>query len=120
MKLAQCLLLKDAIFDLDERVRYVGFLDNRLGMMVSELRNKEESHPGETQLMQDLTFFKGAMASWGIYFGKVRYSVVSHDRFKILMLPVEGGLIIATTEASLPVEFAETLLSAVTKQLGKV
>lgn len=89
-------------------------------MVISELRKKEESHPGETQLVQDLTFFKGVMASWGIYFGKVRYSVVSHDRFKIMMLPVEGGLIITTTEASLPVDFVETLLAAITTRLGKV
>ncbi len=113
-------MLKDEIFSLDERVRYFGYLDNREGMVVSELRNKEENHPGETQLVQDLTFFKGAMASWAIYFGKVRYSVVSHDKFKILMIPVDGGLVIATTEATLPVDFAETLFSAVTRLLGKV
>lgn len=89
-------------------------------MIISELRNKDESHPGETQLVQDLTFFKGAMASWSIYFGKVRYSVVSHNRFKILMIPAEGGLVIATTESTLPVEFAETLFDTVTRLLGKV
>lgn len=100
-------------------MRYFGYLDNRQGMVISELRDKDESHPGETQLVQDLTFFKGAMASWSIYFGKVKYSVVSHDKFKIIMIPVEGGLVIATTEASAPVEFAETLTAVIARLMGQ-
>ncbi len=97
-------------------------MDNLRGMVVSELRNKEESHPGETQLIKDLTFFKGAMATWSLYFGQVRYSVVSHDRFKIVMIPVVGGLVIITAESSLPLEKVELFASTVREQvvLGKL
>jgi hypothetical protein len=118
LKLAQCFVLRDAILGLDDRVRYFGVLDNRQGMIVSELRTKEENHPGEDQLVRDLTFFKGAMASWAIYFGRVKYSVVSHDRFKIFMVPIEGGLVIATTESSMPVSFAEQLAITVQDKLN--
>jgi len=97
-------------------------MDNRQGMVLSELRNKEESHPGEDQLVRDLTFFKGAMASWSLYFGRIRYSVVTHDSFKIVMIPVESGLVIITTEASFPLSSVEDLEGAVREQfaLGKL
>ncbi len=97
-------------------------MDNLRGMVVSELRNKDENHPGETQLVKDLTFFKGAMATWSLYFGQVKYSVVSHDRFKIAMIPVEGGLVIITTEASLPLDRVELFAETVREQtiLGKL
>ena len=115
--------LKNIVFDLDERVRYFGFLDNRQGMVVSELRKPAEgNHPGESQLVRDLTFFKGAMASWSLYFGRVRYSLVSHDEFKIIMIPVESGLLIITAEASLPLSYVEEISSRIHLQLalGKV
>src|SRR5579872_4453534 len=105
--------LKDIVFNLDSRIRYFGYMDNRQGMLVSELRNKEESHPGETQLVRDLTFFKGAMASWSLYFGQVNYALVSHDRFAILMVPVEGGLVIVTAESSISTEFLASLSKVV-------
>jgi hypothetical protein len=92
-------------------------MDNLRGMVVGELRNKEENHPGETQLIKDLTFFKGAMATWSLYFGQVRYSVVSHDRFKIVMIPVEAGLVIITAESTLPLELVEVFSSTVREQL---
>ncbi len=88
-------------------MRYFGYMDNRQGMIVGELRNKELNHPGESQLVRDLTFFKGAMASWSLYFGRVRYAVVSHDLFMIIMIPVEGGLVIITAESSMPLETVE-------------
>jgi hypothetical protein len=113
LKLAECLQLKDVVFSLDPRIRYFGYMENRQGMVISELRNKEESHPGESQLLRDLTFFKGAMASWSLYFGRVRYSVVAHDNFKIVMIPVEAGLVIVTTESSFPIELVENLTRAV-------
>lgn len=100
LKLADCILLKDEIFQFDDRIRYFGFLDNRQGMVVSELKNKSESHASEERLVRDLTFFKGAMASWGLYFGRVRYSVVAHDSLKIIMIPIETGLLIITAEPS--------------------
>jgi hypothetical protein len=122
LKLAESFLLRDILFSLDPRIRYFGYMDNLRGMVVSELRNKEESHPGETQLVKDLTFFKGAMATWSIYFGQVKYSVVSHDRFKIAMIPVDGGLVIITTEASLPLDRIELFAETVREQilLGKL
>lgn len=101
--------MKDTVFSLDERIRYFGFLDNRGGMVISELRHKDSSHHPEEQLVRDLTFFKGAMSSWAIYFGHVRYSVVVHDSFKIVMIPVESGLVIVTTEASFPVQNIESI-----------
>ncbi|MHB8567336.1 MAG: hypothetical protein ACYC7D_10265 [Nitrososphaerales archaeon] len=119
MKLAECIALKNVVFDLDERVRYFGVLDNRQGMMMSELRTPEnENHPGESQLVRDLTFFKGAMASWSIYFGRVRYSLVSHDSFKIIMIPVESGLLIITAEASLPLSYVEDISNKIHDELG--
>ena len=87
-------------------------------MVVSELRNKKDSHPGENQLVRDLTFFKGAMASWSIYFGHVQYAVVSHDSFKIIMIPVEAGLVIVTAESSIPIQFVEKIASSVHQQLA--
>ena len=117
MNLALCVELKNDIFLLDSRIRYFGFMDNRQGMMISELRDPENSHPGETQLVRDLTFFKGAMASWSIYFGHVQYSVVSHDAFKIVMIPVEAGLVIATTESSFPIEKVEVIAETVRRLL---
>lgn len=87
-------------------------------MVVSELRNKEDSHTGENQLVRDLTFFKGAMASWSIYFGRVQYSVVSHDSFKIIMIPVEAGLVIVTAESSIPIQFVEKIAASVHHQLS--
>ncbi len=75
--------------------------------MISELRDKSEDHPGEAQLIRDLTFFKGAMASWSLYFGAVRYAIVSHERFMIVMIPVEAGLVIVTAEADMPLEMVE-------------
>ena len=97
-------------------------MDNLRGMVVSELRHQEESHPGENQLVRDLTFFKGAMANWSLYFGQVQYAIVSHDRFKIVMIPVAAGLVIITAEASLPLDRVELLANAVHDQvlLGKV
>ena len=118
MKLAECNALKDVIFHLDERVRYFGFLDNRQGMVSSELRRPAESHPPENQLVRDLAFFKGAMASWAIYFGRVNYSVVSHDSFKIIMIPVESGLVIITSEADLPLEEVEKMSQRIRAQLA--
>ena len=122
MKLAECIHLRDLVLSLDTRIRYFGYMDNRQGMVISELRNKEENHPGENQLVRDLTFFKGAMASWSLYFGQVRYAVVSHDRFMIVMIPVEGGLVIVTAESTLPLEFVDDLSQVVREQLvsGKV
>ncbi len=117
MKLAECISLKNMVFELDERVRYFGFLDNRQGMVMSELRNKDETHPGESQLARDLTFFKGAMASWSIYFGKVRYALVSHEAFMIIMIPVESGLLIVTAEASLPLHYVEKIADKIHEQL---
>lgn len=76
---------------------------------MSELRNKEEDHPGESQLVRDLTFFKAAMASWSLYFGRVRYAIVNHDLFMIVMIPVEGGLVIVTAESTMPLDFVEKL-----------
>jgi hypothetical protein len=93
-------------------------MDNLRGMVVSELRNKEENHPGETQLVRDLTFFKGAMATWSLYFGQVRYSVVSHDRFKIVLIPVDAGLVIITAEASLPLDRVELFARTVREQIA--
>ena len=114
--------MKDTVLSLDNRIRYFGYMDNRQGMVISELRNKEENHPGETQLVRDLTFFKGAMASWSLYFGQVRYAVVSHDRFMIIMIPVEAGLVIVTAESTLPLVFVDDLFRVVREQLvsGKV
>ena len=62
------------------------------------------------------------MATWSIYFGQVKYSVVSHDRFKIAMIPVDGGLVIITTEASLPLDRIELFAETVREQvlLGKL
>lgn len=117
MNLALCVELKDDVFRLDSRIRYFGFMDNRQGMIVSELRDQDNSHPGEAQLVRDLTFFKGAMASWSIYFGHVQYSVVCHDSFKIVMIPVEAGLVIVTTESSLPIEKVESIAETVHKLL---
>ncbi|MGI0091975.1 MAG: hypothetical protein ACREBS_09715 [Nitrososphaerales archaeon] len=118
MNLSSCVQLKDEIFKLDERIRYFGLMDNRQGMIISELRNKDESHPGETQLVRDLTFFKGAMASWSLYFGSVQYSVVSHDSFKIMLVPVEAGLVIVTTESSVPIGFVEHVAETVRHQFS--
>ena len=84
-------------------------MDNRQGMVISELRNKDQDHPGELQLVRDLTFFKGAMASWSLYFGQVRYAVVNHDLFMIILIPVEGGLAIITAESTLPLDFIDRL-----------
>jgi hypothetical protein len=113
MKPADCLRLKDVVFAQDRRIRYFGFMDNRQGMIVSELRNKDQDHPGESQLVRDLTFFKAAMASWSLYFGRVRYAVVSHDMFMIVMIPMEGGLAIITAESTLPLDFVDRLYLAV-------
>ena len=88
--------------------------------MISELRNKEQDHPGETQLVRDLTFFKAAMASWSLYFGTVRYAIVSHDLFLIVMIPVEGGLVIVTAESSIPLEFVQDLSEVVRTQMREV
>ncbi len=89
-------------------------------MVISELRNKEEDHPGEAQLVRDLTFFKAAMASWSLYFGRVRYAVVSHDLFMIVMIPVEGGLVIVTADSSMPLQFVENLSLAVHRQTAQL
>ena len=120
MKLEECLLLKDAVFGLDDRVRYFGFLDNRRGMVISELRNRELSNPPEEQLVRDLTFFKGAMSSWAIYFGHVKYSVVVHDSFKIIMIPVESGLVIITWENTLPLKVVEDISLKVKGEISAV
>ena len=119
MNLSLCLLLKDDIFSLDDRIRYFGFMDNRQGMVMSELRDPKDSHPGETQLVRDLTFFKGAMASWSIYFGHVQYSVVSHDAVKIIMIPVEAGLVIVTAQSSFPIENVEIVAETVRRLLSQ-
>jgi hypothetical protein len=122
LKLADCSKLKDIVFEVDERIRYFGLLDNKAGMVMSELRRKEEAHPREYQLIRDLTFFKGAMSTWGLYFGRVNYSLVSHDSFKIIMIPIEAGLLIITSEPTLPPELVEKLSSKVREQIaaGKV
>jgi hypothetical protein len=118
MNLALCVQLKDHVFKLDDRIRYFGFMDNRQGMVMSELRDPRDSHPGENQLVRDLTFFKGAMASWSIYFGHVQYAIVSHDALKIIMIPVEAGLVIVTAESSFPVELVETVGKTVRRILA--
>ncbi|MGI0078628.1 MAG: hypothetical protein ACRECH_03305 [Nitrososphaerales archaeon] len=118
MKLAECFALRDLVFQLDERVRYFGILDNRQGMVVSELRREYEGHLEENQLIRDLTFFKGAMANWAIYFGRVQYAVVSHDSFKIIMIPVESGLVIITAEPSLPLEYVERISGTIRSKLA--
>jgi hypothetical protein len=118
MKLAECLAMKDIVFSLDDRIRYFGFLDNRGGMVISELRHKDSSHHPEEQLVRDLTFFKGAMSSWAIYFGHVKYSVVVHESFKIVMVPVESGLVIITTEASFPVQSIESISQKVNEEIS--
>ena len=105
------------MFKLDGRIRYFGFMDNRLGMVVSELRDNVERHPGEDQLVRDLTFFKGAMSSWSLYFGRVNYSIVAHDHFKIIMIPVEAGLVIVTTEASFPLTLIDKLNETVRNEI---
>ncbi len=120
LKLAECLQLKEAVFSFDGRVRYFGFMDNRQGMILSELRNKDEDHPGEAQLLRDLTFFKGAMASWSLYFGRVKYAVVNHEQFMIIMIPVEAGLVIITAEADLPLEDVEEFSRIVRGQLHQL
>ena len=116
MKLADGFSLKDTVFDLDHRIRYFGYMDNRQGMVISELRNKLDDHPGESQLVRDLTFFKAAMSSWSLYFGRVRYAVVSHDMFMIILIPVEGGLVIITAESTLPLDRIDQLSLAVSQQ----
>lgn len=116
LKLADYLRLKDSVFVLDERIRYFGYMDNRRGMIVSEMRHKQVDHPGESQLVRDLTFFKAAMSSWSLYFGRVRYAVVAHDAFKIMMIPLEGGLAIITTESSLPVNLVEEIFQVIQLQ----
>jgi hypothetical protein len=118
MKLDQCLLVKDTVFRLDSRIRYFGFLDNRSGMIVSELRSQDSIHHPEEQLVRDLTFFKGAMSSWGLYFGHVNYSIVVHDHFKIVLIPVESGLAIFTSDANLPVEKAEEIAAKVVDEFS--
>ncbi len=118
MKLAECLLIKNIVFNLDERVRYFGFLENRSGMVISELRNRENSHNPEEQLVRDLTFFKGAMSSWALYFGHVNYSLVVHDKFKIIMIPVESGLVIVTSDASLPSQSVEDIAAKVKEEIA--
>ncbi len=122
MKLAEAHTLRDIIFKLDDRIRYFGFLDNRQGMVVSELRKEYGGHHAENQLIRDLTFFKGAMASWALYFGNVRYALVSHDSFKIMMIPVESGLLIVTAEPDLPLEYVERISGEIRQRisLGKV
>ena len=109
LKTGEYFHLKDSVFGLDNRIRYFGIMDNRQGMVISELRNKDQDHPGEMQLVRDLTFFKGAMASWSLYFGRVRYAVVNHDLFMIILIPIEGGLAIITAESSLPLDFIDRL-----------
>lgn len=86
-------------------------------MVISELRNKDAQHHPEEQLVRDLTFFKGAMSSWAIYFGRVNYSVVAHETFRIVMIPVESGLVIVTAEASLPLQLVEEIASKVKDQI---
>ncbi len=87
-------------------------------MVVSELRREYEGHLEENQLIRDLTFFKGAMANWAIYFGRVQYAVVSHDSFKIIMIPVESGLVIITAEPSLPLEYVERISGTIRSKLA--
>ncbi len=91
-------------------------------MIVSDLRKDYRGHPAENQLIRDLTFFKGAMASWALYFGSVQYSLVSHDSFKIIMIPVESGLAIITAEPTLPLEYVERISNEIRARLalGKV
>jgi hypothetical protein len=111
--------MKDLVFSFDERIRYFGFLDNRGGMLISELRHKDSSlHQPEGQLVRDLTFFKGAMSSWALYFGHVRYSVVVHESFKIVMIPVDSGLVIVTTEASFPIQGIESISEKVKEEIA--
>jgi hypothetical protein len=104
-------MLRDLAFQSDETVRYFGFLDNRQGMILSELRREQAAHNPENQLVQDLTFFKGAMSSWSMYFGRVKHAVVSHEEFKIILVPIGSGLAIITTEAGFPLSGVETLAS---------
>jgi hypothetical protein len=110
--------MKDIVFSFDDRIRYFGFLDNRGGMVISELRHKDSSHHPEEQLIRDLTFFKGAMSSWAIYFGHVKYSIVVLVSSKIVMIPVESGLVIVTTEASFPIEGIEGISEKVKEEIA--
>lgn len=87
-------------------------------MVISELRNRENSHNPEEQLVRDLTFFKGAMSSWALYFGHVNYSLVVHDKFKIIMIPVESGLVIVTSDASLPSQSVEDIAAKVKEEIA--
>jgi hypothetical protein len=119
MKLSDCLAIKEIVFALDEKIRYFGFLDNRQGMVVSELRRKEAGH-AEQQLVRDLTFFKGAMSSWSIYFGHVNYSVVVHETTKIIMIPVESGLVIVTTDGDFPIENVQSISAIVKNELTAI
>lgn len=89
-------------------------------MVVSELRKKDSSHHPEEQLVRDLTFFKGAMSSWALYFGHVNYSVVVHDSFKIVMIPVESGLAIFTSEASLPAQTVEEIAEKIKDEISSL
>jgi hypothetical protein len=110
IELEDCLELRDLVFSFDERIRYFGFMENRRGMIVSELKKKDlGAHPDEDQLLKDLTFFRGAMASWSLYFGRVNYSLVSHDRFVLILIPVDFGLVIVTAESNFPVGEVGTL-----------
>lgn len=123
MKPAECLVIKESVFALDERIRYFGFLDNRQGMVVSEFRRNEAGGQPEQQLVRDLTFFKGAMSSWALYFGHVDYSLVVHDTVKIVMVPVESGLVVVTTEPEYPVEGVQRVSEIVkdrVSSLGKI
>jgi hypothetical protein len=78
-------------------------------MVLSELRREETIQNPENQLVRDLTFFKGAMSSWSMYFGKVTHAVVTHEKFKIILVPVGSGLAIVTTEAAFPLSRVDEL-----------
>lgn len=86
-------------------------------MVVSEVRKEYEGHHAENQLVRDLAFFKGAMATWSISFGHVEYSVVSHTSFKIIMIPMESGLLIITAEPTLQLEYVERISSSIRLKL---
>jgi hypothetical protein len=124
MNRSECTVLRDLAFQTHPTIRYFGFLDNRDGMILSELRREETSRNPEKQLLQDLTFFKGAMSSWSMYFGQVKHAVVSHEHFKIILVPIGTGLAIVTADSSFPLsgvdDLAANLRQSIALQTSKV
>lgn len=117
LNFSECKTLRDIAFEFDESVRYFGFLDNKQGMILSELRREKTIQNPENQLVSDLTFFKGAMSSWSMYFGRVRHAVVTHEGYKIILVPLSSGLAIVTTDAHFPLAKADELSAKLRQSL---